>query len=104
MAKIGAALKKDTTWLGLILGILVPWLGLYLYYLIQFLPHGESFSSFINLITANQYLIPAVMSLCLILNAVLFFVLLRFRRDLTARGLLVATILYGCVIVVLKIT
>ncbi|HUX83860.1 MAG TPA: hypothetical protein VMV20_01410 [Chitinophagaceae bacterium] len=102
MVKLRRLFALDHTVFGLILGLLCPWLGFLIFYGVKFLPHRVSFSGFADQIFGNRLLLAPVLSLCLIVNALVFFLYIRFRKDLTAKGLLVATILYGCVIVVLK--
>ena len=44
-----------------------------------------------------------VISLCLMINLLIFFMNIKTYRDEEARGIILATILYGVVIVLLKI-
>ena len=44
-----------------------------------------------------------VISLCLLINLLIFFMNIKTYRDEEARGIILATILYGVVIVLLKI-
>ena len=44
-----------------------------------------------------------VISLCLLINLLIFFMNIKIYRDEEARGIILATILYGIVIVLLKI-
>lgn len=97
-------IKKDDTWLGLILGVLGPVAGFLIFYLIKFLPIGESLASYLHLFKDNAYLIPKVMSLSLLANGVIFYLYTHFRKDETARGILVATLVYAIVIIVFKLT
>jgi hypothetical protein len=92
----------DNTVFGLILGLMGPGAGFCIYYLIRFLPQHVSFGAYANQIFGSRFLVAPVLSLCIIVNAVLFFLFIRLRKDLTSKGILVSTILYGCVIVVLK--
>ena len=93
-------IKKDSRLTGLISGLLAPFVGLYIYYLISF--HYMSLRSFINRITELQ-LLSGVISLSLIANLVLFFFFLRTRADRSAYGVIGATFLYGLIIVYLKV-
>ncbi|MBK5284998.1 MAG: hypothetical protein JJE25_06315 [Bacteroidia bacterium] len=93
-------IKKDSRLIGFISGLLAPFIGLYIYYLISF--HYMSLRSFVNRITELQ-LLAGVMSLSLIANLVLFFFFLRTKADRSAYGVIGATFLYGLVIVYLKV-
>lgn len=97
-------IKKDATWLGIIWGVVGPLLGFLLFYLVKFLPLGQSMAVYFNLLKDNSYLIPKIMSLCLLVNGITFFFYTQYRKDETARGILVATLVYAIVIIILKIT
>lgn len=97
-------IKSDNTWLGVALGVLGPLLGFLVFYLIKFFPMGESLAVYLNLLKANPYLIPKLMSVCLLANGAIFFFYTHYRKDETARGILVATLVYAIVIIILKIT
>lgn len=97
-------LKKDNTWLGLVLGFLGPLVGFLIFYMIKFLPLGQSLSSYLHLFKDNTFLIPRVMSLSLLANGIIFFLYTQSRKDETSRGILVATLVYAIVIIILKIT
>lgn len=95
--------KKDDLWLGLILGILGPVAGFLIFYLIKFLPLGQSIAAYLNLFKDNSFLIPKVISLSLLVNGVTFFLYTQYRKDETSRGILVATLIYAIIIIVFKL-
>lgn len=97
-------IKRDNTWLGVVLGLLGPVVGFLAFYVIKFLPDGESLAVYLNLLKDNSYLIPKILSLCLLVNGITFFFYTQYRKDETARGILVATLVYAIVIIILKIT
>ena len=87
--------------LGTTLGIIAPITCLFGYWLISY-----NFMSFIP--TFPRYLITGkvlapVLSLCVIPNLGLFFLFINTERYKTARGFVLATILYGFLIMYLKI-
>ena len=92
-------IKKDSRLTGFISGLLAPFVGLYIYYLISF--HYMSLRSFVNRITELQ-LLAGVISLSLLANLVLFFFFLRAKADRSAYGVIGATFIYGMIIVYLK--
>jgi hypothetical protein len=103
LAAMWKLLKADNTPLGLALGILAPVAGFFLYYLVRFYPHHLGFYQYLLLFRQNHQLIPAVMSISVLANAVIFFLYTQYKKDLTAKGILVATLLYALVVVLLKV-
>jgi hypothetical protein len=97
-------LRKDDTWLGIVLGVMGPVAGFLIFYLIKFLPLGESLVSYLHLFGHNTFLIPKVMSLSLLVNGITFFLYTHYRKDETSRGILVATLVYAIAIIILKLT
>lgn len=100
-------MRGDSVPLGFILGLLAPALG--------FLGYGALYVTairpfydmhwFINdlFLGTPEYRAP-VLSLSLIADAVLFFLLDRYDRHRTMRGVIGAMLLYGIVITVLILT
>jgi hypothetical protein len=93
--------KKDNLKLGLILGLIGPIIGLFVIYLIQFsyVTFGYFFDEFIN----NNRLITSIGSLSLLANIILFAIYINTRRDNTAKGIFFVTLVYGIIILMLKI-
>ncbi|GAA4319178.1 hypothetical protein [Compostibacter hankyongensis] len=96
-------LKRDQTGLGLVLGLLAPIVGFFIFYLLRFLPNGASLASYLQLFSNHQFLIPKVMSLSLLFNAIIFFLYTQNHKDQTARGILIATLVYAIVIIIYKL-
>jgi hypothetical protein len=92
-------LKKDSKLTGFITGLIAPFIGLYVYYLVSFRYMG--LRSFISRIT-ELGLFPGVISLSLIANLVLFFWFIRIKADSSSFGVIGATFIYGMLIVYLK--
>lgn len=86
------------------LGLLGPVVGFLIFYVIKFLPLGQSLNTYLHLFKDNSFLIPKVMSLSLLANGIIFFLYTHYRKDETARGILVSTLVYAIVIIILKIT
>lgn len=95
--------RKDHTTLGLILGALGPMLGFLIFYLLKFLPHGESLGDYLHLFSSHHFLIPKVMSLSLLMNAITFFFYTQYHKDLTAKGILIVTLIYAVIILIFKL-
>jgi len=93
-------MKRNVPVLGLIIGILFPMLGMLVMYLIKFT--GTPFNEFIHTLVINHKVAALVLSLSLLANAIPFIYYTNRRLDLTARGILIATMLYAVLIVLLK--
>lgn len=97
-------LKRDNLPLGIVLGIFTPVLAFFLYYLLVFMPkHDVSLSEFMTLVLENRQTLPKLISVCLLLNGVIFYLYTRVRKDITAKGIFLVTMLYAITILLLKI-
>lgn len=95
-------LKKDNFKLGIILGLLAPFIGLVLYYLAAFYTKNVSFAAFIGYLQQYKTLLTGVSSISLVANAVLFTLYINGRKDKTAKGIFAATVVYGIVVLLIK--
>lgn len=95
--------KQDKLSLGMLLGLLTPAVAFFIYYLLVFMPRDLSVGDFLVMLKNNKHLIPKVISICLLANGIVFYLYTRVRRDLTARGIFLMTMLYAIVILLLKI-
>ncbi|HEY9178280.1 MAG TPA: hypothetical protein VIN07_11335 [Flavipsychrobacter sp.] len=93
-------MKRNVSLLGLIIGLLLPVVGIFIVYLIMY--GGNSFESFFNALKHNFDTAALVLSLSILINIIPFIYYTNRRLDLTARGILIATMLYAVVIVLLK--
>lgn len=85
---------KDNIRLGLLLGFIAPLLGLLLYYVSQFkgiMTIGE----FFHVILVQRSLLTALVSISLVANAAIFTFYINKRLDKTAKGIFIATCVYG---------
>lgn len=90
---------KDSLILGLLLGLLIPVIGVISFYYSKFA--AVDLSYFLQVATKHKVLSP-MLSLCAILNLGVFYLFLNKNLYLTARGIILATIIYGVTIVLLK--
>jgi hypothetical protein len=95
--------KKDNLKLGLVLGLIGPILGLVVIYFLKFSSYGYSFSDFLSEFLADNRLITSIGSLSLLANVILFTIYVNTRRDQTAKGIFLVTLIYGIGILVLKV-
>ncbi len=94
--------KKDNLKFGILLGILGPLLAMFLYYLWVF-SGTIRLSEYIYVLGTNKQLLTAISSISLLANAILFTVYINTHRDKTAKGIFVATLIYGIAVLVYKL-
>ena len=85
--------KRDNLRFGLLIGLVVPLFSILLYYWWKFSLY--TFSEFIYALRTNKPLITAITIPCLLLNVVLFTIYINAKRDQTAKGIFISTILYA---------
>jgi hypothetical protein len=96
-------LKRDNLPLGIVLGMFTPVLAFFLYYLLMFMPKHVSLDEFIAIIAGNRQMLPKLISICLLLNGLVFYFYTRSRKDITAKGIFLVTMLYAITIIFLKL-
>lgn len=94
--------KRDNLKFGILLGILGPLLAMVIYYFWVF-SRTIRFSEYIYVLAHNKPLLTAISSISLLANAVLFTVYINAHRDKTAKGVFVATLLYGVFVLIYKL-
>jgi len=92
-------MKKDSTLLGLIVGIIAPVIVMLGFW--QFNFSHMSFFGFKNLMLESTNL-PGLISIGLLGNLAAFFLFYKLKLDVSARGVISATFGYGLIIVILK--
>jgi len=93
--------KKDILKLGLVLGLIAPLIGLVVIYFIKF--PSINFVDFMDSFIHDNRLITSFGSLSLLANVILFTLYVNTQRDKTAKGIFLVTLIYGIVILVLKV-
>jgi hypothetical protein len=91
---MGNNIGKDSKWLGIIIGTILPFAVFYAYYYFS-LSKALSFSEALNKFKTSNQFITAVSTVLLLVNALLFGVLIQFKRTQTAIGLFIPTVLFG---------
>jgi hypothetical protein len=92
--------KKDNLRLGLVMGLIAPFLSLVVYYYWKFYPN--SVRDFFEVIRTNKSQITAISVPCLFLNILLFTIYINSRRDQTAKGVFAATVIYAIIALLFK--
>lgn len=95
--------KKDNLKLGLVLGLLGPMIGLLVIYFVKEDFRPLSLGEYLDLVFNTPKLITSIGSLALLANVVFFTLYINTRRDKTAKGIFLITVIYGIAILVLKI-
>ncbi|MFS8083651.1 MAG: hypothetical protein ACMG51_09375 [Ginsengibacter sp.] len=92
--------KKDNFIFGLALGLIAPIIAMLIYkmYKLQGLSITEMFQWF----KMNPNLVSGFISVSLLANAILFTIYINGRRDNTAKGIFVLTIIYAAVAMIFK--
>jgi NADH:ubiquinone oxidoreductase subunit K len=85
---------KDNLRFGLVLGFIAPILAMFLYYIIQF-RNLATIGEFIHIILVQRTLLTALVSVSLMANAAIFTLYINKRKDRTAKGIFIATCIYG---------
>jgi hypothetical protein len=94
--------KRDQLKFGILLGILGPLIAMIIYYFWVF-SRTISFREYFYVLHTNLQLLTAISSLSLLANAVLFTIYINTHRDKTAKGIFVATLIYGIFVLVYKL-
>jgi len=85
--------SKDNYLLGLFIGAILPLLSFFGYYYWKF--SLFSFNEFIELLSQNKSLVTALSIPCLLLNIVFFTLFINGRKDKTAKGIFIISIIYA---------
>lgn len=94
-------MKLDNLKLGLFIGIVSPIFGVFGLYLWKFHVAG-SFGEFLIFLGVEKQIITSVISVSLVANAIAFTYFINTRKDHTAKGIFIITILYVLAALVLK--
>jgi hypothetical protein len=92
--------RFDSLWLGLIVGIMVPAIALFMFYYSSFtrvpLSYFIQYSIQINIL-------PQVLSMCVLPNLGIFFLFMWRNHYLSARGIIFATIIAAFLVLGIKL-
>ncbi|HEX6333706.1 MAG TPA: hypothetical protein VFZ78_05740 [Flavisolibacter sp.] len=94
-------LKKDNLQMGILLGLITPFIVFVLIYLFKF--SYLEFSEFVSRFFNQKQLITFFGVWCLVGNIALFTYYINTHRDRTAKGIFAITLLYGIGVLLLKL-
>lgn len=93
--------KYDKLLLGLVLGIITPLIVLLVYYQVNF--YYIRVDTFLYETFMKRIFLP-LLSLCVVGNLAVFFLFIQTDRYLSARGVVLATLIYAILVFILKFT
>lgn len=93
-------MKINVPIVGFIIALILPIIGIFIVYLIKF--SSSSLDTFIRVLTHNTDTAATVLSLAVLANLAPFIIFINKRMDQAAKGVFVATMLYGVLMVLLK--
>jgi len=93
-------MKSDNFFIGLLLGLFVPLIGAFLFYIL--LMENTSISEFIEGLQ-DSYVFPRITALGAMFNLGMFFILNNSGKDRSAKGVVFATIVYALLAVFMKV-
>jgi hypothetical protein len=98
-------LRKDNLPFGIVLGVFTPVLAFFLYFLFfVMMAKHIGLNEFLSYVSNNRQLLPKLISICLLLNGVVFYVYTSVVKNyVTAKGIFLVTMIYAMVILLLKI-
>jgi len=94
--------KKNTIILGLVLGFVMPALGVFIFYLWK--ASATPFWDFISIAFKEKSFLTAMIAFSLFLNAIVFTYYVNRRLDKTAIGIFIATCVYALPAIIIKLT
>jgi hypothetical protein len=95
-------LKKDNFLMGLGLGFLAPVLGILAFKMVKFKMFSFKETIDFMFLEPGYNTLTAALSLSLLLNALLFTIYINSRKDKTAKGIFVTTLVYGLFVLIIK--
>ncbi len=94
--------KLNSQYIGIISGLAMPILTLFLFWQYNINRFPTIKSIFQDLQLEGAYI--KLLSLCIIPNLLIFFIFIHYKKDISAKGVLLATMLYTFAIIILKFT
>ena len=92
--------KKDSYWLGAVLGLIGPVVGFAIFKMIKY--SRFSLKEMYQWMMMNHNLITAYISVSLFANAILFTLYVNAKIDRTAKGIFLVTVIYAVVALLIK--
>ena len=94
--------KKDNFWMGAIMGLIAPIVGIIIFKMNKFRVFSFSETFQYLFLEPGFKTLTVALSLSLLLNALLFTIYINARKDKTAKGIFATTVLYGLLVLIVK--
>lgn len=94
--------KKDNFWMGVIMGLIAPILGVLAFKLSKFSMFSLKETLQFMMLEPGYKTLTVALSLSLLLNALLFTLYINSRKDKTAKGIFTTTLVYGLLVLIIK--
>ena len=91
--------KFDKVWLGTVLGLLSPIIVFFSFFLIKY--SHMTIGHFFDYVSREGTLSPRI-SLCVIINLLIFYIFIWTHRYYAARGIILATFVYAGFVIYMK--
>jgi hypothetical protein len=93
--------KYNNLWLGVVIGVFMSILALFVFYLAKF--SDKELSSYFSTLFRNKDLFAPLVSLAGIPNLVVFYLFLNREKYNTAKGLIMATFILVLAVILIKV-
>ena len=93
--------KWDKLWFGLLVGVLLPFIVMFMFYLSSFA--AVTIPDFLRRMVFAQIFFP-LLSLCAIINLGVFFLFYQTKNDRAARGVIFATMTFAFAVLIYKVS
>ncbi len=94
--------KKDNFWMGVVMGLVAPVLGVLAFKLSKFSMFSLKETFQFMILEPGYKTLTVALSLSLLLNALLFTLYINSRKDKTAKGIFTTTLVYGLFVLIIK--
>ncbi len=99
-----ARILKDNFKLGIAIGLLAPLIGIVGHYFVKAYPLGVDFFEYIELLGMEQRYLTNAVTFSLLANAIFFTIFVNSRKDQTAKGIFIVTVIYAIGAIILKLS
>lgn len=94
--------KKDNFLMGLVMGLVAPFLGIMAFKLSKFSMFSFKETYQFMVLEPGYKTLTVALSLSLLLNALLLTIYINSRKDQTAKGIFVTTLVWGLLVLSIK--
>lgn len=98
---LSARILKDNLKLGIAIGLLAPLLGVVGFYFYKF--SSENFIDFLKFLGYQKRILTSAVTFSLLANAIFFTIYVNARKDQTAKGIFIVTVIYAVGAIILKL-